>query len=235
MIYRAFLPLLALVSLLATTTALAQQFRWIDRDGRVQFTDAPPPAWAKDVRRTNVTTAKPAAPQVPFEVARLQKDFPVTLYTSPNCKDGCDIARGALNKRGVPFKEMQVWNPETNEELKKASGAVEVPTLLVGRSVQRGFEQGAFDALLDSAGYPRAGLLPARQQKAPGAPDGYVAEGGATSPAQPQQPPAAQQKAGPYDASGLTGPAPKPGQYDPSGLVGPSPKPGQYGIPGETK
>ena len=235
MIYRAFFSTLSLLFLLAAGLAQAQQYRWIDRDGRVQFTDAPPPAWAKDVRRTNVTTAKPAAPQLPFEVARLQKDFPVTLYTSPNCKDGCDFARGALNKRGVPFKEVQVWNPETNEELKQASGAVEVPTLLVGRSVQRGFEQGAFDALLDSAGYPRAGVLPALTQKTPGAPEGYVVEGGAAPAAQPQQAPQAPQKAGPYDASGLTGPAPKPGQYDPSGLVGPPPKPGQYGIPGEAK
>ncbi len=234
MICRAFFLALCLVPMLAAGLAQAQQYRWIDKDGRVQFTDAPPPAGAKDVRRTNVTTAKPAAPQVPFEVARLQKDFPVTLYTSPNCKEGCELARGALNKRGVPFKEVQVWNPETNEELKKASGAVEVPTLLVGRSVQRGFEQGAFDSLLDSAGYPRAGILPPLTQKAPGSPEGYVAEGGAAPAAQPQAPQATQ-KAGPYDASGLTGPAPKPGQYDPSGLVGPPPKPGQYGIPGEAK
>lgn len=230
MICRAFF----LALLLAAGLAHAQQYRWIDKDGRVQFTDAPPPAGARDVRRTNVTTAKPAAPQVPFEVARLQKDFPVTLYTSPNCKEGCDLARGALNKRGVPFKEVQVWNPETNEELKKVSGAVEVPTMVVGRSVQRGFEQGAFDSLLDSAGYPRAGILPPLTQKAPGAPEGYVAEGGAAPAAQPQ-PPQASPKAGPYDASGLTGPAPKPGQYDPSGLTGPPPKPGQYGIPGEAK
>jgi glutaredoxin len=232
MICRAFF----LALLLAAGLAQAQQYRWIDKDGRVQFTDAPPPAGAKDVRRTNITTAKPAAPQVPFEVARLQKDFPVTLYTSPNCKEGCELARGALNKRGVPFKEVQVWNPETNEELKQASGAVEVPTLLVGRSVQRGFEQGAFDSLLDSAGYPRAGILPPLTQKPPAAPEGYVAAdgAGAAPAAQPQQT-APAPKPGRYDASGFTGPAPKPGQYDPSGLTGPPPKPGQYGIPGESK
>jgi glutaredoxin len=232
MICRAFF----LALLLAAGLAQAQQYRWIDKDGRVQFTDAPPPAGAKDVRRTNVTTAKPAAaPQVPFEIARLQKDYPVTLYTSPNCKEGCELARGALNKRGVPFKEVQVWNPETNEELKQVAGAAEVPTLLVGRSVHRGFEQGAYDSLLDSAGYPRAGTLPALSQKAPPPPEGYVAEGGAAPAAATQPPEPAAQKAGRYDTSGLVGPAPKPGQYDPSGLTGPPPKPGQYGIPGESK
>ena len=225
--------------LLPAAFAYAQQYRWIDKDGRVQFTDAPPPAWAKDVRRTSAAPAKPDAAQVPFELARLQKDFPVTLYTSPNCKEGCELARGALNTRGVPFKEVQVWNEETNEELKRLSGAVEVPTLLVGRSTQRGFEQGAFDSLLDSAGYPKAGILSAGKQKPPGAPEGYVApaerELTAKPAAQPETSAGSQQKAGRYDTSGLKGEPQKPGQYDPSGLTGPPPKPGQYGVPGTSK
>jgi len=237
MIYRAFFPAFLLALLLAAGFAHAQQYRWIDRDGSVKYTDAPPPAWAKDVRRTAVATVKPAAAQVPFELMRLQKDFPVTLYTSPNCKEGCELARGALNKRGVPFKEVQVWDPATNEELKSVSGAVEVPTLLVGRSANRGFEQGAFDALLDSAGYPKAGILPALSQNVPPPPEGYVPaeeREGSRPVAEPVKP-EAQPKTGPYDPSGLTGPPPKPGQYDPSGLTGPAPKPGQYGIPGEGK
>ena len=239
MILRAFslVAPLVLAVLVAIGPAQAQQYRWVDKSGKVQFTDTPPPPGAKDVRTTNFTTKPAAAPPVPYELARLQKDFPVTLYTSPNCKEGCELARGALNKRGVPFKEVQVWDPDSNEELKRASGAVEVPTLLVGRSAQRGFEQSAFDALLDSAGYPKAGLLPAGRQKAPVTPEGYASEGGEakSGAALPQNAPVSQQKAGPYDTSGLRGPAPKPGQYDPSGLVGPPPKPGQYGVPGATK
>ena len=224
-----------LLAMLAPGIVGAQQYRWIDKEGRVQFTDAPPPAWARDVRRTQgpAAPAAPAAPAVPFQLQQLQKDFPVTLYTSPSCKDGCALARATLNRRGVPFREVQVYTPEGNEELKRVSGAVEVPTLLVGRSAQRGFEPGAFDALLDSAGYPRAGVLPARQQKAPSAPEDYVAPGQSARPAVEAPPSSPAPKAGPYDASGLTGPAPKPGQYDPSGLTGPAAKPGQYGIPGE--
>jgi glutaredoxin len=234
MIYRAFFQAFSLALLLAAGLAHAQQYRWIDKDGSVRFTDAPPPAWAKDVRRTNVTTAKPAAPQLPFELARLQKDFPVTLYTSPNCKEGCELARAALNKRGVPFTEVQVWNPETNEELKRATGAGDVPALLVGSTANRGFEQGAFDALLDSAGYPRAGIYPALSQTAPPPPEGYVPEDAPKPVAEPVKA-EVQPKAGPYDTSGLKGPPPKPGQYDPSGLTGSAPKPGQYGIPAESK
>jgi glutaredoxin len=166
MISRAFL----LVLLMLAGLAHAQQYRWVDKNGRIQYTDTPPPASAKDVRRTDGaadTAAKPAAPALPFELSRLQQDFPVTLYTAPACKEGCDRARALLNKRGIPFKEVSVFENDTNEELKRVSGGTDVPTMLVGRSVERGFEQGAFDALLDSAGYPRAGVFPARSQKAP--------------------------------------------------------------------
>ena len=84
------------------------------------------------------------------------------------------MARDALNKRGVPFKEVQVWDEKTNAELKKLSGENSVPTLLVGQSVHKGFQQAAYDALLDAARYPRAGLLPPRAQAAPKDPEGYV-------------------------------------------------------------
>ncbi|HEY8068680.1 MAG TPA: glutaredoxin family protein [Burkholderiales bacterium] len=212
MISRAFL----LVLLTLAGLAHAQQYRWVDKNGRIQYTDTPPPASAKDVRKTDSAAgaaAKPSGAPLPFELARLQQDFPVTLYTAPACKEGCDRARALLNKRGIPFKEVSVFENDTNEELKRVSGGTDVPTMLVGRSVERGFEQGAFDALLDSAGYPRAGVFPARSQKAPDAPDGKPA-------AQAEKVEASSQKAGPYD---------------PSGLQGTPQKPGPYGVPGDTK
>jgi hypothetical protein len=83
--------------------------------------------------------------------------------------------------------------------LKRVSGANEVPTLIVGASVHRGYEQGSYDALLDSAGYPKAGTLPPRAQAAPQPPEGYLPpearEKPIAEPAKPEPPPA---PAGPY-------------------------------------
>lgn len=230
MILRAFL--LGLLVCAASGLAQAQQYRWVDRNGVTQFGDTPP-AGAKNVQKMSATTgATSEGSALPFEVARLQKDFPVTLYTTPTCKDTCERARAALNRRAVPFTEFQVWNPETSQKMKSAIGAVQIPTLAVGRAVQIGFDQGLYDSLLDTAGYPAAGAYPVRNQGAPALPEGYTGpEAVAATP--PAAAPAA--KTGPYDPSGLTGPAPKPGQYDPSGLTGPPPKPGQYGVPGEAK
>lgn len=221
-----FLMLLALA-----LPAQAQQYRWVDKDGKVRFTDTPPPPGAKDVRKSDVAAPKPEAAPLPYALGELQKNFPVTLYTSPICKELCVRAREVLNKRGVPFNEIQVWNVETLEELKQVGGSDTVPVLVVGRSAQSGFDQGRYDSLLDSAGYPAAGVFAPRSQAAPPLPEGYepppVAE-----PAAPSEP---AQKPGPYDPSGLKGPEPKPGIYDPSGLTGPQPKPGPYGTPPERK
>ncbi len=159
--------------------ASAQQlYRWIDENGRVHVTDTPPPAGAKDARvmkpaASSAMPTKPAA-AVPYSLDRAMKQHPVTLYTSPSCAEPCALARDLLNKRGVPFNEVQVWEEEGNEALKRISGSNRVPALKVGASVYSGFERSAYDGLLDSAGYPRAGLLPARAQAAPGTPEGYI-------------------------------------------------------------
>lgn len=230
MILRAFL----LLVVLAAAPSLAQvQYRWTDDKGRVHVTGTPPPASAKNVRRIESGAAPSDEEPLPFEIARVQKDFPVTLYTSPSCKDLCRQVRAALNQRSVPFVEFQVWNEETQQTLRSMTGSNQVPALTVGRTLLRGFDQDRFDALLSSAGYPAAGAYPARDQAAPALPEGYTGPEAVAKPAPTTAAPAA--RAGPYDASGLTGPAPKPGQYDPSGLTGPPPKPGQYGLPGEPK
>ena len=163
-----------LLALVASAAAAQQLYRWTDEKGRVHVTDTPPPGNARDVKREAAVAPSASTQQLPFELETATKSFPVVLYTAPNCLEECANARAALNKRGVPFREVQVWDADTHAELKKASGSNEVPVLMVGRSVQKGFEQGAFDALLDSARYPRAGLLQPRNQAAPKPPEGYV-------------------------------------------------------------
>lgn len=189
---------IAFVLAVYAVAASAQLYRWSDEKGRVHITDTPPPASARGAQRLNVPGNTVAA-QAPYELERATEAFPVTLYTSPSCKAPCASARSALNKRGVPFKEVQVWDEASNAELKQVSRANEVPTLVVGRSVHVGFEQGAFDRLLDAARYPKAGAIPARSQGAPEPPEGYVAQSGrdGAEPAPGAEPeePAAQ---GPY-------------------------------------
>ncbi|HLS87732.1 MAG TPA: glutaredoxin family protein [Burkholderiales bacterium] len=193
---------------IATGAAEAQQiYRWTDDKGRVHITDTPPPPTARGVKSRKAASAPASSAQQPFELEQAMKNFPVVLYTSPSCEAPCAMAREALNNRGVPFREVLVWDADTNEELKRVSGANEVPTLLVGRTAQRGFSQSAFDTLLDSARYPRAGILPRRSQAAPPIPAGYQPPGAPPVKAEPgvaqaaaQAPQAAEAPRGPYYA-----------------------------------
>jgi len=181
--------------------AQAQMYRWVDDEGRVLYSDRPPSSSARSVERLNLGGSIVDSNVPPFALQRAMTASPVTLYTSPTCKEACDQARAALNTRGVPFREVQVWNEETNEELKRVSGGNEVPLLLVGREMQKGFQQTAYDTMLDLAGYPKSGSLAARKQSAPSAPEGYLAPAEREAPkaeAEPKPPAEEPRPSGPY-------------------------------------
>jgi glutaredoxin len=175
------------VAAMASIAAAQQLYRWTDENGRTHITDTPPPATAKGVRKVK-PAAEPAA-ALPLVLQQAMKDFPVTLYTSPDCAEPCGVARDHLNKRGVPFAEVQIRDGV--DELKRVAGVSEVPALKVGGKVLSGFERGAYDGLLDSAGYPRAGALAPRVQGAPPADEREAAR--RDEPVRPSAPPT-----GPY-------------------------------------
>jgi len=193
--------LLGIVLALPIGPACAQQlYRWVDQSGQVHVSDQPPPPTAKDVEKKAYGGSVAPTSEMPYALAKAMKDAPVTLYTSPTCKEACAQARAALNKRGVPFKEVSVWNPQTNAELRRVSQSNEVPVLVVGSSVEKGFSQSEFDGALDVAGYPKAGILPPRSQAAPASPEGYVppSQRPPQPAAQPQQAEEPPKPLGPY-------------------------------------
>jgi glutaredoxin len=222
--------LLAIALCAFTIGAAAQVYRWTDAQGRVNITDQPPPvsAKAKDVKKldagiaTSAPDTAPSTAQEPFALQQAKAKFPVTLYTVPNC-EGCNAARTLLNARGVPFKENNLADPAQIEEFKQVVGGNTVPAIIVGTTVQKGFEESTYQKLLDAAGYPTTGVVPPRTQGEP-TPTAAAPTGPQVKPAaQPDQPsgpynpaaappeakPAAQpdQSSGPY-APGATAPPP---------------------------
>jgi glutaredoxin len=191
--------------ILIAGSAGAQLYRWTDEQGRTHFTDSPPPKGAKNVQKMG--GAQPAAKdakggsapvgQEPFVLQQARKENPVTLYSTPGC-DACVEARKLLNLRGIPFREVLVTEEAQIAEVKAAVGSNSVPSMVVGATPIRGYEEGAYNRALDNAGYPKAGILQPRNQAEP-KPEGPKTEG-ATA-AAPADAPAA---LGPYS------PKPKP-------------------------
>lgn len=142
-----FIALLAI----ATTAASAQTYRWTDSGGRTVISDSAPPGKPKNVVKSD---DKATGNNLPFATQRAMAAFPVTLYTAPDCADNCKQARELLTSRGVPFTEKLLQNDADFAELKQLVGDAFVPSLKVGNQRQRGFEAGAYNNLLDLAGYP---------------------------------------------------------------------------------
>jgi glutaredoxin len=196
------LPPFLLVLLIAASGVSAQTYRWVDQGGKVHYTDTPPPpAAAKSVQQKKLGGSVVETSQLPFQLQTAIRSYPVTLYTSPSCKDGCTQARDLLAKRGVPFREVSVADEDSNALLKKVSGANQVPTIAVGSLVQIGFETGSFNSLLDTAGYPQTAinlpgvakaLAPAPAAKAAEVPKPSAPEAPAPVPPPPAGNPASQ-------------------------------------------
>ena len=146
--------LLVLCLALASLAATAETYRWVDPAGRTIISDTPPPGRARDVAKTGNGSGE--SEEMPFALRKAVESYPVTLYTSADCVAECKNARDLLNGRGTPFTEKMLQKPEDFEELKQLVGDVFIPSLKVGKQSSRGFEAGAYNNLLDLAGYPKS-------------------------------------------------------------------------------
>jgi glutaredoxin len=141
-------------------------YRWVDKEGRVHYTDSPPAAGeaAKVEQKRAVTLGVPA--QEPSAMMRqATADYPVTLYTQPTCGDPCQSGREYLNRRGVPFTEKTIETEKDAAALRAQIGGNEkltVPVMQVGSKTVTGYSSSQWDGLLDAAGYPKAAAKPTK-------------------------------------------------------------------------
>jgi glutaredoxin len=162
-----------LAGLLILTNAHAELYRSIDSSGRVHYSDKPL-AGAEDVTQVKADKAPTPDDSLPYETQRARQNFPVTLYSFPDCGPVCQEARDLLNKRGVPFTDKSLVTLEDIEAFSKASGDKSIPKLAVGKTWIRGFLAEQWNKELDIAGYPKTAPYRPRPATVP--------------PAQPEQP-----------------------------------------------
>ena len=139
---------------LCTSVTQAQVYRWVDEDGRVRYSDTPPPASAKGVQKKQYSTGA-GDPGLSYATQRAMREHPVVLYTAPECGQICADGKALLDKRGIPYREVVVRSNEQIAELRKLAGS-QVPALIVGAQAVSGYEAAAWTSALDRAGYPSA-------------------------------------------------------------------------------
>lgn len=150
---------LLLLALVCAGSVLAQStYRWVDQDGRVHYGDRPPAAKAaKEVRERKVALPAGEKP-LAHETREAMKNFPVTVYVTPDCGSPCKVGRDYLAKRGIPFTEKVLGSSEETAALREqlGGGDIGVPLLMVGNRNAKGFLESSWAGLLDAAGYPKA-------------------------------------------------------------------------------
>lgn len=180
------LLILLLFGLVPALATAGDTYRWEDEQGRVYYSDLPPPPGARNVRRTREYDEE-AEQELPYRLRVVVEKSPVTLYVT-DCGEPCDRARELLVARGVPHTMLDPTDGKAQQQLLALTGgSLEVPVIEVGATVLRGFEGSQWNSALDVAGYPSYAMIevkpyvpqPAEQPATPGGVSGDVATGDA--------------------------------------------------------
>ena len=170
----------------SSAVSAQQVFRIVGPDGKVTFSDQPPPA-ASNARVTAATSDSgrgAATASLPFELRKVASQYPVTLYTGNDCGP-CGSARSMLTARGIPFTEKTVITNEDTLALRRLSGESMLPFATIGSQQLKGFSDVEWTQFLDAAGYPKSSVLPASYRPAAATPLVAVATPAATPATQP--------------------------------------------------
>lgn len=130
-------------------------YKYVDPDGKVVYTDKPPPSDARNVQPKRLNANVIETEDVPLAAQAASVKYPVTLYTFA-CGPVCQQAEALLNRRGVPYTTVDVSDPAGRQKLQALTGEANAPVLQVGeKMVAKGLSEPRWQALLDEAGYPK--------------------------------------------------------------------------------
>jgi len=160
------LPVLALLCIFAACSAQAQ-YKWIEPEGQTGYGDQAPRD-AKSVQHLGdvsrgTTDNTDSLAQLPYEIRRAAKDFPVVLYTMASCAV-CDESRAFLKAHAIPFSERSIGTRDDMEAFRQLGAGEQLPAIAVGRRIVRGFESSQWAEALADAGYPQGIPLPSTWQ-----------------------------------------------------------------------
>ncbi len=154
---------LSLFIFMFCVSAHAQVYKWVDADGKVTYSDVPPPKSVVKVETKSFSSSDEPNVALPYELAQAAKSMPVTLYTAVNCPN-CDNGRAFLKDNGIPFNEKTVSTDKDWQKLAKVSGGNQVPVLFIGSHKLIGYFMNDWRSTLSDAGYPASNILPAGYQ-----------------------------------------------------------------------
>ena len=190
------LATLATVAALVGAPPAMALYKVVGPNGEVTYTDRPPTDPSR-TRQISASGSGGTAVSLPLELQQPASRFPVTLYSTIDCRP-CDDGRALLIQRGIPFSERTVRTAEDFRAYQSLVPSQQMPSLQIGGQRMTGFSASEWGSYLDAAGYPRESRLPAGFQRA------------AATPLAPAQPASETSAAAPATASPSPTQAPPP-------------------------
>ena len=146
-----------LLGLLASATQAQQIYRWVDANGRVQYSAEKPPAGAQQSvvqpRVSSVGGNAAAGSNAPSAKGGPTAGKPtVTMYATDWCPY-CKQAREYFARNGIAYVELDIEKSETAKAEHKSIGGRGIPVILVGNERMNGFSEQRMAQMLKSAGY----------------------------------------------------------------------------------
>ena len=140
-----------------TNAQAAELYRSIDKDGKVHYSDSPLMG-SEDVEKLKLGSEPVPDESLPYETRIAMQNFPVTLYSFPDCGSACAAgARDLLNKRGIPFTEKSLVTNRRHRRIPCTHQATaRYLRLTIGKTWLKGFLAEQWNNELDFAGYPKS-------------------------------------------------------------------------------
>jgi glutaredoxin len=144
--------ILALCALLAGIPADAQPiYRWVDGNGRVQYTDKPPPGVQARPVADRINSYS-GTPTVSGSASAGATRPDIKMYSTEWC-GYCQKAREYMARNRIRYTELDVEkSPAAKAEYQRLGGRG-VPVILVGTQRMNGYSEERFAQMLKAAGY----------------------------------------------------------------------------------
>ena len=131
---------LATLLVLCALPCAAQVYKWTDAEGKVHFSDTPPPDSAKTQEKLKIHASPPAT----------AREVQLVMYATSWCPY-CKKARAHLASKGIAYREVDIEASAANKSEYKALGGRGVPFFALGGRTKRGFTAEGLDAFLAEA------------------------------------------------------------------------------------
>jgi glutaredoxin len=142
----------ALCALLVCVPVNAQQiYRWVDADGRVQYTDKPPAGVKANPVPSRINSYS-GTPVVSGTASAGATRPEIKMYATDWC-GYCRKAREYFARQGIRYTELDVDKSAAARAEYQRMGARGVPVILVGTQRMNGYSEERLAAMLKAAGY----------------------------------------------------------------------------------